>query len=180
MFFFNGQRETAGYVRVDGLGANLGLPADAANVPLSAGATPARTANGAANATVSAVAVNEAQFLLWQYRGDQAATPGRQVSFITKSGANSFHGSAFGKFDGAFLRANDWFANSRGLARPVAKRPNFGGALGGQIIDSKLFFFGSYEGLRGRDAAFALTERLPIAQRPGPERRPGRVRRCLR
>ena len=120
MFFFNGQRETSGYLRVDGLSANLGLPLDASNVPFSAGATPARDANGAANSVVSATAVSEAGFLAWQFRSDEALTPGRQVSLTTKGGSNEFHGSVFERFDGAALRANDWFANRRGLARPVA------------------------------------------------------------
>jgi hypothetical protein len=158
MFFFNGQRETSGYLRVDGLSANLGLLADAANVPLSAGATPARDANGGANSVASETAVSEAGFLAWQFRGDEALTPGRQVSLTAKGGSNGFHGSAFERFDGAALRANGWFANRHGLARPVANLHNFGGAFGGPIALSRFFFFAAYEGLRGRNTAFSLSD----------------------
>ncbi len=159
MFFFNGQRETAGYLRVDGLGANLGLLSDASNVPFSTGATPARTANGAANAVISAFAVREAGFLAWQYGNANPRTPGRQVSLATaQSGDFGWRGAVFSSFDGTLLRANDWFANNRGRPRPTANIHNFGGTLGKSLSGNDFHILATYEGLRGRIPGFSLVD----------------------
>ena len=77
-------------------------------------------------------------------------TPGAQISVVTKSGTNTFHGTAFEYFRNDKLDANDWFANRGALARPELRQNDFGGVLGGPIKKDKLFFFGSYEGLRVR------------------------------
>ena len=44
--------------------------------------------------------------------------------------------------------ANEFFANSTGQKRPVLKANQFGGTLGGPILQNKLFFFLNYEGFR--------------------------------
>src|SRR6202000_2026706 len=54
----------------------------------------------------------------------------------------------FHYFRNDVLDANDWFANSAGLAKPRERQNDFGGVLGGPIRKNKKFFFFSYEGLR--------------------------------
>src|SRR5215831_19409930 len=69
---------------------------------------------------------------------------GGLVNAITRSGSNSFHGSAFD-----FLRNND--LNSRNFfSGSVSKyiQNQFGATAGGPILKNKLFFFGDYEGTR--------------------------------
>ena len=46
---------------------------------------------------------------------------------------------------------------ANGLARPALRQNDFGGVLGGPIVKNKLFFFGSYEGLRVRQPEVADT-----------------------
>ncbi len=89
----------------------------------------------------------------------QGRSSGAQVSIVTKSGTNSFHGSLYEFHRNTITTANDWFNNALGRdaqGNERAKRPKlirnlFGGALGGRIIKDRAFFFFSYEGRR--DAA---------------------------
>jgi hypothetical protein len=73
---------------------------------------------------------------------------GAQVSLITKSGTNTFHGSLFEYHRNTVTTANDYFNNLNGLARPKLIRNQFGGSVGGPIIKDRLFFFFTFEGLR--------------------------------
>jgi len=84
---------------------------------------------------------------------------------VTKSGTNTFHGAAFEYFRNDKLDANDWFANRNALVRPELRQNDFGGVLGGPIKKDKLFFFGSYEGLRVRQPHVAQTYVPSLASR---------------
>lgn len=74
---------------------------------------------------------------------------GGQISVVTKSGGNQFHGSAFEYFRNDALDAANFFDNIVGQKSPL-RLNQFGGSLGGPIVKDKLFFFGSYEGYRLR------------------------------
>jgi hypothetical protein len=69
---------------------------------------------------------------------------GTTMNLVTESGTNSFHGSAWELLRNRDLDARNFFAT----ARPEFIRNQFGGAVGGPIRKNKMFFFGSYEGLR--------------------------------
>jgi hypothetical protein len=73
---------------------------------------------------------------------------GANVSLITKTGGNAFHGALFEFFRNEALDANDYFLNQTGQRRPVLKQNQFGFTLGGPIKRDKLLFFGSYQGTR--------------------------------
>jgi hypothetical protein len=73
---------------------------------------------------------------------------GANVSVITKTGSNDFHGTVFEFLRNEFLNANDFFLNQTGQPRPALKQNQFGFALGGPIKKDKLLFFGSYQGTR--------------------------------
>ena len=76
---------------------------------------------------------------------------GGQISVVTKSGTNAFHGSLFEYFRNEALDASNFFDNSvAGVPKSLLRLNQFGGSLGGPIIKNKLFFFGSYEGYRVR------------------------------
>jgi hypothetical protein len=85
---------------------------------------------------------------------DQGRSSGAQVSMVTKSGTNKFHGAAYEYNRPTLTVANDWFnkASQVGSGEPNIPpkliRNNFGGAVGGPIFKDKLFFFGNYEGQR--------------------------------
>jgi carboxypeptidase family protein len=85
---------------------------------------------------------------------DQGRSSGAQVSMVTKSGTNKFHGSAYEYNRPTITVSNDWFnkaaqvSNGEPNIPPKLIRNNFGGAFGGPIFKDKLFFFGNYEGQR--------------------------------
>ena len=81
---------------------------------------------------------------------------GAQVSLVTKSGTNQFHGAAYEYHRNTLTEANAWFNNLNGVPRPVLIRNQFGASLGGPIVKDKLFFFFNYEGRR--DASQAPVE----------------------
>ncbi|HEY0323187.1 MAG TPA: TonB-dependent receptor [Pyrinomonadaceae bacterium] len=74
---------------------------------------------------------------------------GGQISVVTKSGGNQFHGSAFEFLRNDALDAANFFDNIVGQKSPL-RLNQFGGSIGGPIIRDKFFFFFSYEGYRLR------------------------------
>jgi hypothetical protein len=65
---------------------------------------------------------------------------------VSKSGTNDFHGEVFGQHTGRSLTKKSIFDIERDNPEPEFRRRQFGGALGGPIIQDRLFFFGAYEG----------------------------------
>jgi hypothetical protein len=89
-----------------------------------------------------------------QGNADEGRSSGAQISMVTKSGTNKFHGAAYEYHRPTITVANDWFNKN---AQAQANAPNvpgklirniFGADLGGPIKRDKLFFFGNYEGSR--------------------------------
>ncbi len=78
---------------------------------------------------------------------------GGVVNFSTKSGTNSFHGSAYEYLRNKVLNANNFFNNRTGLPRPPFTQNQYGITYGGPIKRDKLFSFFSWEGFALRTAA---------------------------
>ena len=165
-FSVNGQRPDANYFMVDGVSANLGTAGSGATLAQGgAGQLPATSAFGGTSNLVSLDALEEFRIQTSTFAPEYGRTPGAQVSVVTKSGTNAFHGTAFEYFRNDKLDANDWFANASGLARPALRQNDFGGVLGGPVLKDKLFFFGSYEGLRVRQPHIANAYEPTVASR---------------
>ncbi len=85
---------------------------------------------------------------------DSGRSSGAQISMVTKSGTNKFHGAAYEYHRPTFTVANDWFNKQAQLNSGQPNIPGklirniFGADLGGPIFKDKLFFFGNYEGTR--------------------------------
>ncbi len=106
------------------------------------------------NYAISQDAVREFQVNTSNYSAEFGRAAGGVVNTVTKSGTNEFHGSAF-----YYLRDNRFGARNPfsfqtiqtssgtqtiGL-KPVDKRQQFGGSIGGPIVKDRLFFFFSYD-----------------------------------
>src|SRR6266699_5912699 len=90
-------------------------------------------------------AISEFKIQTSSYDAGYGRNPGANVNVVTKSGTNSFHGSAFEFFRNGVLNANTWFRNYQGLPKPLLNSHQYGGAIGGPIKKDKLFFFVSYQ-----------------------------------
>src|SRR5262245_2071946 len=91
---------------------------------------------------------------------------GGNFQLVSKSGANGLHGSLYHYFQNDKLIANDFFYNRAGLDRPILRRNEGGGTIGGPIIKNKTFFFGSYQFTRARTSFVdeaSNTVRMPKA-----------------
>src|SRR5438128_21140 len=79
----------------------------------------------------------------------QGQHSGAQVSSVTKSGTNEFHGNAFEFVRNDLFNATEYFATvdpATGKKKhSTLKRNQFGGTVGGPIIHNKLFFFGGLQ-----------------------------------
>jgi hypothetical protein len=90
---------------------------------------------------------------------DEGRSAGAQVSLITKSGTNKFHGAAYEYNRPTMTVSNNYFNKQSELASgqanvaPKLIRNIFGVDVGGPIIKDKLFFFGNYEGTRQAEDA---------------------------
>ena len=83
---------------------------------------------------------------------DQGRSSGGQVSVVTKSGSNQFHGSAYEYNRNTDFTANSWFSNRAGVKRSALVRNQYGVSLGGPVIKNRLFFFYNWEGRKDRSA----------------------------
>jgi hypothetical protein len=149
-FSVNGQRADANYFTVDGVSANFGVTGYAPLVQTAEGALPALTVQGGTNSLVSVDAMQEFRVQTSSFAPEFGRTPGGQISIVTRSGTNSFHGALFEYFRNNVLDADDWFVNYDHLPKPEERQNDFGGVFGGPVIKGKTFFFFSYEGLRLR------------------------------
>src|SRR3979409_2531913 len=73
---------------------------------------------------------------------------GAQVSIVTKSGTNQFHGSAFEDLRNLHFDAARFFTNRLRGTKNTLHRNQYGAAVGGPVRRNKTFFFGSWEGFR--------------------------------
>jgi len=147
-FGVNGQRSDANYFTVDGVSANFGLTFVGLGQTLG-GAIPAFTAQGGTNGLVSVDALQEFRIETSSYEAEFGHTPGAQISIVTKSGGNQFHGTAFDYLTNDVFDARNYF-DAPPLPKPAERQNDFGGTIGGPIRKDKTFFFFSYEGLRLR------------------------------
>jgi len=152
-FSVNGQRADANYFTVDGVSANFGVTGFPPLVQAGGGALPAFNALGGTTSLVSADAMQEFRVQTSSFAPEFGRAPGGQISIVTRSGTNQFHGTAYEYFRNDTLDANDWFSDHNHLPKPEERQNDFGGVFGGPVFKDNTFFFFSYEGLRLRQPA---------------------------
>jgi hypothetical protein len=104
--------------------------------------------SGATNLTLGKNDIQEATVVSNAYSGQYGQQAGAQVSYVTKSGSNQYHGNAEYWWTGAAMDANDWFNNLNNTPRPFANNNEWAASFGGPIKKDKVFFFVDNEGIR--------------------------------
>ena len=82
-----------------------------------------------------------------------------QVSAVTKSGTNEFHGNLFEFARNDLFNAREYFSKTNS----TLKRHQYGGTLGGPIIGNKLFFFAAYQTTTVRSDPKNTRDNVPTA-----------------
>jgi hypothetical protein len=152
-FSINGQRTTSNYFMVDGVSGNTGMSAGQGLPGLGSaggGTAVGTTVLGGTNSLASLDAIQEFRIETSGYAPEFGHYAGGQVSLVTRSGSNNFHGSAAEYFRHDALDANDWFANSLNLPKARERQYIFSGVAGGPLKRNAVFFFVSYEDLNLR------------------------------
>lgn len=158
-FTVNGQRASSNYWTVDGVSANVGSSTLFGGNG-TAGAVGTSSVLGGTNSLVSVDALQEFRIQTSTFAPEFGRTPGAQISIVTRSGGNQFHGSLFDYLRNDVFDASNWFngyTNNPPLRKAEERQNDFGGTLGGRIVKDRTFFFFSYEGLRLRLPTTTLT-----------------------
>lgn len=151
-------------------GAVNGARSDQSNVTLD-GVDVNDQANGYAFTSVLPTtldSVQEFRVTTTNYNSDQGRSSGAQVSLVTKSGTDKFHGSLYEYLRNTYTSANDYFVKLAEIASgqpnkpPKLNRNIFGASLGGPILKQRLFFFFNYEGTREREEN-SVVDTIPSA-----------------
>lgn len=159
-FNINGQRGTSNYWMVDGVSGNIGMTSGGIQGNGLGGALGSFSASGGTNSLVSVDAMQEFRIQTSTYAPEFGRVPGGQISIVTRSGTNQYHGTAFDYLRNDVLDAGNWFngyINNPPLAKAKERQNDFGGTFGGPLLKGRTFFFFSYEGLRLRLPQTAFT-----------------------
>ncbi len=163
-FSVNGQRAGSNYFTVDGVSANFGSTASVTLYETAGGGVPSYSALGTTSSLASVDAVQEFSIQTSTYAPEFGRQPGAQVSLVTRSGTNDYHGSIFEYLRNDKFDANNFFDNANGFPRQPLRQNDFGATFGGPLPflnfgegvpvfnsgKDRTFFFFSYEGLRLR------------------------------
>ncbi len=104
--------------------------------------------SGASNLLLGANDIAEANVISNAYSGQYGQYAGSQITYITKSGTNQFHGDAIYMWNGRALNANQFFSNQVGAPTPFNNFNQYQVNANGPVWKNRTFFDVDYEGLR--------------------------------
>jgi Carboxypeptidase regulatory-like domain/TonB-dependent Receptor Plug Domain len=143
----NGAREVFNNFMLDGIDNNDSGPAQLVIVP-------------------SVDSIQEFKVQTSNYSAEYGRSAGGLINVSTKSGSNSFHGSAYEFLRNSAMDARNFFDNPS-QPKLAFKRNQFGATLGGPISQNKTFFFAAYERTVIRQPQSATARVPPAAWRSG-------------
>ncbi len=120
---------------------------------------------GALRSTVDSL--QEFRVTTSNYNAESGRSSSAQVSLVTKSGANEFHGSGYDVMRRTSTSSNEYFNKLAGNDVPLLDKNIYGGSFGGALIKNKLFFFGNYERLKEDSEALAERGVPSLSMRDG-------------
>ncbi len=114
-------------------------------------------------------AVAEFKVITNNYSAEYGRAGGAIINVATRTGTNSFHGTAYEFLRNTDLNAIGYVFGQRPATfqKPTLQRNQFGVTIGGPIIKNRLFFFGDYEGFRELNKALAFSSIPSLTDRAG-------------
>jgi hypothetical protein len=97
--------------------------------------------------------VQEINVITNGFRPEYGRLGGGLINVAIRPGTNNWRGSLFEFYRGDAFNSNTFEANALGLEQGHLVGNNFGFAVGGPLIDDKLYFFASAEGITVRSRA---------------------------
>src|SRR5688572_16518109 len=102
------------------------------------------SAGSMANTTLGVEGIQEWRVITNTLSAEYGMTMGSQMTIVTKSGTNAYHGSLFEYLRNSAFDARNYFDYRTAVTPhrlPQFKRNNFGGSIGGPLKRDNLFFF---------------------------------------
>lgn len=103
--------------------------------------------------------IQEFKVLTNSFSAEYGETSGAVMASTTKSGGNAFHGTLFEFFRNDKLNAGNYFTHTR----PIIRRNQYGGTVGGPIIRNKTFFFFDLQFTKQRGTSAFTNLSVPTA-----------------
>jgi Carboxypeptidase regulatory-like domain/TonB-dependent Receptor Plug Domain len=101
-------------------------------------------------------AVSEFRVVTNNQSAEYGRAAGATVNVAYRSGTNQIHGDAWEFFRDTALNAETYFKPADG-SKPPLRRNQYGGTIGGPLVQNKAFFFGDFEGFRQDKKATAFS-----------------------
>lgn len=118
---------------------------------------------------VNVSTIAQTQVLTNNFSSEFGRGYGAVVLVQTKQGTNNIHGDAFWFHSNSKTQTRGYY-DPLVIKVPPYRKHDFGGTVGGPVIKDKLFFFGSFEGLReGGSVAWQRDVMLPSDKVINPE-----------
>lgn len=153
-FTVNGQREKSNIFLIDGVDNNDSFR----NQPsFNQGGV------NSAQATIFPVDALAEFSIQTQGSAEYGRNSGAVVNTVIKSGTNAIHGTLYEFLRNDKLNARNFFETLPGAKKGPFKNSNYGATMGGPIKHDRTFFFGGFEGERGRPSS-SLAVSVPSAR----------------
>ena len=123
-FIANGGRESSNAILLDGVSVNSNGIAEGRQF---------------ATGVPSADGIQEFRVQTNGFSAEYGRTGGGVLTLATKSGSNDVHGTMFWYMRDSSMDANNFFANASGRELGEFKRHEYGGSVGGPIVQDKAF-----------------------------------------
>jgi carboxypeptidase family protein len=105
------------------------------------------------------------------FKAEYGHAGGGNLTYVSKSGTNQYHGSAYEFVRNNDFDANNFFSNASNIANSIYKQNDFGATVAGPVWipkiyhgKNKTFFFFSYEGFRNRAGANGTAFTIPTPE----------------
>jgi carboxypeptidase family protein/TonB-dependent receptor-like protein len=110
--------------------------------------------------------VKEFKIQTQQYKAEFGRSTGGVLSVVTKTGTNSFEGSAYGFFRDRSLNSRTESEKQAGVDKQPFKRKQYGASFGGPIVQDKAHFFATWE-KNQRDTSYTIDTNGALANLDG-------------